>query len=735
MESRMCDRSELFANMRLFTWRTVNLILSAWVFIAMQFGGPPTLHAGGGPENVLLVVNDDSQSSKLIANHYISLRQIPGRNVVHLSDIPDKELIPLDKFINLILRPILVQIEDRNLDQNIDYIVYSADFPTAVNVKSLVRQLKDKAAKQGQKINLAAFKGVASINALTFFAQHTLASEEGRGEELLSLTNNRYYRQESSRVLVEPFVGPLQKEFQRSIDVFDNDKDDPLFLAAVDSLKKMAKENPGQMAVHYWQAKFAAKLGDNAAAIRSLKWAKAMGLSNRTKTENDSVFFSITDPDFLAEIRSMKNDGKKFAVSRGFRQRYQWAPNGMLNRTRGQGQRYFLSTVLAVTRNYGNSEMEALEQIRSCVKADFLKPPGTFYFSDIDNTRSRARSRMFRDVANTLQDLGYRSRIIDTPLPKNVDDILGLTCGIQEFNFGKSKSSLKPGAICENLTSYGGKLTDARQTKLSEFLRYRAGGSSGTVVEPLTRVEKFPHPMIHVHYARGCSLAESFYQSISGPFQTLIVGDALCQPFAKEIKIFMTGIRLNEEIKGDEERQLLFDGSQSSVPIAGIELYMDGKLLKRYSSLDPINMKIGLLPDGYHRMRVVFVGANREETSCRILVPFSVNQTDRSCQLESKAEKFELEDNVSLSFSSPNSASISIFHNHRVIHESNSDSGTVEIPASLFGRGPISLHAIATFPSEAGAPPMSVASKPLKLDIEGEISDKQRLTRQSGSSE
>ncbi len=52
------------------------------------FFQPGAARAGGGPENVLLVVNEDSPSSKLIANHYISLRQIPDRNVVYLTDIP-----------------------------------------------------------------------------------------------------------------------------------------------------------------------------------------------------------------------------------------------------------------------------------------------------------------------------------------------------------------------------------------------------------------------------------------------------------------------------------------------------------------------------------------------------------------------------------------------------------------------------------------------------------------------
>ena len=45
--------------------------------------------AGGGPQNVAVVVNTDSSASKLIANEYIDMRGIPATNVVHLNGLPD----------------------------------------------------------------------------------------------------------------------------------------------------------------------------------------------------------------------------------------------------------------------------------------------------------------------------------------------------------------------------------------------------------------------------------------------------------------------------------------------------------------------------------------------------------------------------------------------------------------------------------------------------------------------
>ncbi|GAG85993.1 unnamed protein product, partial [marine sediment metagenome] len=42
------------------------------------------LSAGGGPENLFLLVNQSSQDSLTVANHYIDLRQLPAANVHYL---------------------------------------------------------------------------------------------------------------------------------------------------------------------------------------------------------------------------------------------------------------------------------------------------------------------------------------------------------------------------------------------------------------------------------------------------------------------------------------------------------------------------------------------------------------------------------------------------------------------------------------------------------------------------
>ena len=675
--------------------------------------------AGGGPENVLLVVNNDSDSSKLIANHYISLRDIPDRNVIYLSGIPFKESIPFEIFEGKILRPVLAAIEDRKLAGSIDYIVYSSDFPTTIQIPKIRAKFFAKAEEEGLKLSDADRKlrnGQASINSMTYLALFSIHAPF----RVMDLNGNRYFRIPTSQILQIPFSGELQREFERSVSSFSLEPTHQLFEFAIESLLGMAKNNPGQAAVHYWLAKFYAKQGDETAATKWMTRAIAMGWSDRNGTQADPTFQEVSDPVFKGLVDRMSNDGKDENASRGFRQLYQWAPNGMLNKTAGQGERYFLSTVLAVTRNDGLTEAEAVRQLTRSVAADFTKPSGVFYFSSTKDVRSRTRKPKFRMAMETLQDLGYRAEIIESVLPKNKDDILGLTTGKANFDFSKSGSRIMPGAICENLTSFGGRLgIIGGQTKLSEFLRFGAAGSMGTVVEPYAVPVKFPSPMIHVHYARGCSLAESFYQSIHGPFQTLIVGDALCQPFATPPVVSVGGVEPMEKVSGT--RQLTFDKSTSPVSVAGVELFVDGVMRKR-DRLEPIDFNTKVLSDGYHEIRVVFIAANAIATTSRVVLPIVVDNSGHSSFLFADRKVCGFEDSISLSFASEGASAIQIRQHEKVLHRIEGDNGKFVVTAKELGRGPTTLRAIAIVDGK------DVSSKPLEIKVNGPLSEERPTT-------
>lgn len=90
-----------------------------------------------GPQNVVLVVNQDSPESMEIANHYIGLRDIPSRNVVYLQNIYESKKSKGEhsisaKYRETILSPLLAKIEKRNLGSQIDTIAFSSGFPTRI---------------------------------------------------------------------------------------------------------------------------------------------------------------------------------------------------------------------------------------------------------------------------------------------------------------------------------------------------------------------------------------------------------------------------------------------------------------------------------------------------------------------------------------------------------------------------------------------------------------------------
>ena len=690
---------------------------------------PAECFAGGGPENVVVVVNDDSASSKLIANHYVRLRKIPDRNVIHLTGIPDREKTDLNTFKTKILIPILTQLEFRKIRHSVDYILYSADFPTSISISShrslLFDEIRSQSglAKSAKVPSTHVYRGYASINAMTYFATAVLTDKPG----YLSLDANSYYRVPARRILSHPFVGQQQQEYQTAIKAFE-EKSGETFDAAITTLQKFAKANPNQAAVSYWLAKFHATRGDTDSTIKWLTNAVQNGWHYRKQTQQDEAFKYIRSNGLFRGLeKNIPNQPFTFALTRGFKNHRRWAVNGMVNTEDGQGNSFFLSTVLAVTRNFGTTEQEALDQLQASIEADESNPTGTFYFSSGVGVRNATRRAQIKPVVKTLKSMGKKAVVLKSDLPEDASDVCGLLTGTSQFDFAASQSKIVPGAICEHLTSYGGRLAVPGQTKLSELIRHGAAGSSGTVTEPHAIASKFPHAMIQVHYARGCSLAESFYQSVAGPFQLLIVGDALCQPYAVRPKISVDGIAPMEEVS--KKVRLNFNVSESKVPVSGVEMYVDGVLFYRDHELNALDFNTGLLSDGFHEIRAVVTANDFIESNGHQIIPFMVTNTDKSMQVRCDKETWNESEDVIIEVTSNFGDTIDLVQNMRPVvptQEMKDDKRPLrfKIPARVLGRGPVKVQAVVTDKESQYA----MNSAPIYLDIEGAVATTRRNT-------
>ena len=90
-----------------------------------------------------------------------------------------------------------------------------------------------------------------------------------------------------------------------------------------------------------------------------------------------------------------------------------------------------------------------------------------------------------------LRKLGVKAEIVNGIIPQGKNDVQGAVVGKANFSWSQSGSTILAGAICENFTSFGGRLREnGSQTPLSVFMRHGAAGSSGTVDEPYSIQEK-----------------------------------------------------------------------------------------------------------------------------------------------------------------------------------------------------------------------------------------------------
>jgi len=541
--------------------------------------------AGGGPENVVVVVNENSWASKTVANHFIQLRRIPSSNVVHIDWDRGVESTDVETFRNKILGPILATIAGRHLDSQIDYIIYSVDFPYEIRIE------KDLKGQQVPKQLTPA----GSINSLTFFWEWVMA----RNPSYVRLDANGYFRADNSGV----------------------------------------------------------------------------------------------------------------PPSRGFRSWYGWDTKG--NLLEAGGNHFVLSTVLGVVSGRGNSVNEVIECLRRGAAADATVPKGTIYFARNDNVRSTVRHDKFDSAANALEQLGVRAEVIEAETPRRKPDVQGAMLGTTTVSWGRSGSTIQPGAICEHFTSFGGMLREnASQTPLSEFIRFGATGTSGTVIEPYAIDLKFPSPFMQVHYARGCSLAEAFYQSVAGPYQLLIVGDPLCRPWAAVPLVQCDGLEPGQTLSGKISLQPSARTIGASVD--RFELFIDGQRHASSSAERAIEFDTRTLIDGYHEFRIVGIEAGAIETQGRFVAGVMVDNHGRTASLTAKNDVALWGKPFKLEVNAPGAALVVVYHNKRRVASLRGENGTLSIDPVELGLGPVTLEALAL---GAGGPSEHALAKPLHLDV------------------
>lgn len=667
--------------------------------------------AGGGPENLFLVINANSQNSMEVGNHYARLQNLPVSNVLHLPYEGDLESVSGDVFREQILKPIIEAINARGLAIQIDMITYSCDMPWRVDFRE---NYPKEPKPRSERIPMGSTTGAT-------YLWQTAFSNDPR---LMGLNSNWYV----------PRVTGV-----------------------------------------------------------NLSKCKQLGV----------------------------------VPTRAFRGRYGWKVNGDRAANVNKGRRYFMSTMLGVTTGRGNTVDEVIASLRRSSYANVVPPVGAFYFMRNKDVRSKTRHACYDEVVNQLKALGAEAYVQEGTIPNNSGPILGMMLGKANLPLKKAKFTVQPGAICEHLTSFGGMLKNKNwQTPITDLIRLGASGVSGTVTEPHAIQAKFPLPSVHLHYRRGCSLAEAFYQSVASPYQLLIIGDPLCQPWAKRPQVTCPGWKPDSQVpvywekqlptveaKASKEKKLASNSSEphnaksadnaalvgvveaaegedaseilsvkdkretlaqknstetltteikqrvlwltprvvpapsasllqfGSLPSSGTnlaepknkkplgppywELFIDGKLLMRLPSGRKSRIVVDSLKPGWHDLRCVGMSPDALETQGVlkgwINIPADEETSkDRDAnsyastngipivKIASASPVVPLGGSVELSVESEGAQAIVVRHFAREVARLDGSKGKVSLPAEIIGKGPIRLQAYSE-PSGAASPPLWIA--------------------------
>ncbi len=166
----------------------------------------------------------------------------------------------------------------------------------------------------------------------------------------------------------------------------------------------------------------------------------------------------------------------------------------------------------------------------------------------------------------------------------------GLQLGAQTgyYAFGMPADLFVPGAMADNLTSYGGELFEnSGHTGVTNFLMAGATATYGTVVEPCNWLEKFPSPHTYFYQARGFSIAECYYQSLVNPFQGILVGEPLAAPFAVNASGEWLNLPDGAALTGTTNLTVQVTAADTSRPVQQVDLYLDGKFLQTLTNIAP----------------------------------------------------------------------------------------------------------------------------------------------------
>ena len=565
-------------------FRTHGWVVAVGAIFATSGSG--SARGGLSPENVIVVVNSAVDHSGRIADAYMAGRNVPVGNRIELSDVPSDLQIGVDDFRTKILQPLLSEIDRRKLAAQARVIAYSSGFPTAVGVGKLHAKWEGGGLKKYQR-------PIASLTGATYLYMLVAADNP----EIFSLGSNLYARGPKAKTFVNPFFDDATAERYRAAEAFADEGDHG---EAAEGYLELAGEFPLNAPLWVAAASQLSEAERDDEAKRALRLAVAAGWSDRKHLMDASELRRISAGVIAGLADRINPPASQPPIP--FNAAGEWLRNGwpgaVSNGQPGKGIRYLMATSLTVVRVRGSTPTRAIESLRRAATSESVEPGGRFVFMQSGDIRTKTRKNAIPPAEEYLEQLGRPPLTLRGQMPTFAGRIAGLMIGSPKMPMAGAAWEFVPGALAENLTSLSAAYGSQSQDKISRLLDAGAAFSCGPVAEPFTLPPKFPTPTTYGYYAAGFSVIEAVYQGVASPYQTLCVGDPLCQPFAPRPK---TGAGYR---RGDDRWQF---AAVCQHPTVAQEIYFDGRLVRSFPPKKRFEVRFDGATETPEEVRVVFV--------------------------------------------------------------------------------------------------------------------------------
>ena len=238
-----------------------------------------------------------------------------------------------------------------------------------------------------------------------------------------------------------------------------------------------------------------------------------------------------------------------------------------------------------VTMLHGRSDADAQRLIDVALSAETMGGgTGEFILMTGSDPARGALDMYNASIAAQLTARGLAAHVLPFDAELTGHTILGFTTGTAALGATIEGNTYVPGALIDNLTSFGAvplnfMATGESQVSIARWVSRGAAGVHGTVDEPLNNV--FPSRAFLVRYADGATLSEAYLGAMPYTYWlNLVVGDPMLAPYARRPTVVVTGAAEGATLASATNLSIV------ATPTAGREidslvLYVDGEEVGR----------------------------------------------------------------------------------------------------------------------------------------------------------